>query len=377
MPSVPMVDVSVAGYANDEFGSLTNIFARMVAAGRGSGAALAVYRHGEQKVDLTGGSYRADTVQLQFSVSKAVAAIAAAHAESAQVLDPDEPISEYWKEFDRPGTRAITPRMVLSHTSGLAGVGRRLSIDDLVAGRYAEELEQQDPYWEPGMTHGYHAFSFGPLLDGIFRRTLGRSVGDYFREHIGVPLGLEVWFGLPEGAEGRLAPYRRSFAATTPLIRSLPSLRQFRDEGSFVLAQDPMLANRGDVLRQEWPSMNVVCTARDMARLFAAVIGEVDNSRVLDADALRRMIARQASGIDWVLRFPIAFGTGVQLPFPQLPFTGSMSFGHEGAGGCVAFADLERDIAVAFSTDAFPACDGAGVAALALCLSIQHLCDLG
>jgi hypothetical protein len=40
--------------------------------------------------------------------------------------------------------------MVLAHTSGLAGIHVKLTIEEIIAGRYLRELERQDPYWEPG-----------------------------------------------------------------------------------------------------------------------------------------------------------------------------------------------------------------------------------
>jgi len=63
----------------------------------------------------------------------------------------------------------------------------------------------------------------------------------------------------------------------------------------------------------------------------------------------------------------------VQLPFPQLPLLGRTSFGHEGAGGSVAFADPESGLAVGFTTSAFPPLMGAGVGFDTLLATLRHL----
>lgn len=369
------LDIDVQGFAHGEFAPLANILARLVASERGRGASLAIYRGGKQLVDLSGGTHAPDTLQLQFSVSKAVTAIAAMRAHHEGELDLDQPIGEFWPAFARPATKRITTRMILSHGSGLAGVDVPLTIDQLLRGDYTAAIEQQEPYWEPGSTHGYHAFSWGPLMDGVFERALGRSVGSYVAETLAGPLDLELWFGCPSDRLGRVRPIDRPVVGRTPLHRSLGELRLFEDRGSRVLAQDSAVWNRPEVLTQGWPSTSVVCTARSMAKLMAATLGPVDGQRALSAAAAAELARPVFRGTDWVLRFPIAFGSGVQLPFPQLPYTGPSAYGHEGAGGCIAFADPERDLAVAFTTDAFPACDGASVASLALCSTIRMLAD--
>jgi CubicO group peptidase (beta-lactamase class C family) len=368
-------DGAAGGHADGVLAPLANILERLVAATPGAGMSLAVYRDGQLVVDLAAGAHEPDSLQLQFSVSKAVTAIAAAHAVEAGLLDLDAPISDSWDAFRRSGTRQITPRMVLTHTSGLAGVDTPLTIEQLLAGDYTAALERQDPFWEPGTRHGYHAFSFGPLMDGVFRHTIGRDVRNYVADEIAGPRGLDLWFGCPPEQLDRVVPYTRQEVGSTALVRSLPQLRTFADRGSQVLGEDYSLYNRPDVLQASWPNANVVTTARDLARLLALSAGEVDGDRLLSAEARDALRRPQVDGIDWVLQFPIAFGTGVQLPFPQLPLAGPGSYGHEGAGGCVAFADPERGLAVAFSTSAFPALDGGSPFATAVFASLLMLID--
>ena len=39
----------------------------------------------------------------------------------------------------------------------------------------------------------------------MIRRISGRSIGAYFRDEVAAPLGLDVWIGLPEAEEPRVA----------------------------------------------------------------------------------------------------------------------------------------------------------------------------
>ena len=50
----------------------------------------------------------------------------------------------------------------------------------------------------------------------------------------------------------------------------------------------------------ELPSGNGITTARSLARFYAALIGEVDGHRILDAEHLAAAVAEQPSGADEV-----------------------------------------------------------------------------
>lgn len=371
-----LAHVEVSGFAHPPFEPLADVFARVVAAQLGGGAALAIYQDGELLVDLVGGDYSPDSLQLQFSVSKAVTAIAAQHASHEGLLDLDAPIGDYWPEFRRARTAQITPRMVLSHRSGLAGVSRALTVEEVLRGEYTKALEEQDPFWEPGQNHGYHTFSFGPLMDGVFVRSVGRTVSEYVDRHLARPLGLDLWLGIPDAVFPRVMPYHRKIEVLTPLqYAAAVSGTAFVDAGFKDLSADWLTFNRRDVLKAGWPSTNVVSGARDMAKLFASTLGPVEGVRVVSQESLVDMIATQAVGRDWVLGIPIRFGSGVQLAFPQLPYIGPQSFGHEGAGGTMAFADPESGLAVAMITNAFPVSNGASIGALTLASTIRHLVE--
>ena len=58
------------------------------------------------------------------------------------------------------------------------------------------------------------------------------------------------------------------------------------------------------------------------------------------ADATRE----QSNGPDRVLMVPTRFGSGFFLPSSFSPLLGPNSFGHAGAGGSLAFADVDAQI---------------------------------
>ncbi len=66
-------------------------------------------------------------------------------------------------------------------------------------------LAEQEPWWEPGTRHGYHALTFGYLIGEVIRRVDGRSPGAYCREEIARPLGIDFHIGLDARDDARCA----------------------------------------------------------------------------------------------------------------------------------------------------------------------------
>lgn len=55
------------------------------------------------------------------------------------------------------------------------------------------KFENQKPIWTPGTRTGYHVMTFGWLVDQLIRRIdpKHRSVGQFFRDEIGEPFGMQ------------------------------------------------------------------------------------------------------------------------------------------------------------------------------------------
>ena len=105
------------------------------------------------------------------------------------------------------GKDAITVRQLLSHQAGLAAIREPLPEGGLCDwDLIVDLLAEQEPLWEPGTRHGYHALTFGQLVGELVRRIDGRSLGTFFADEVAGPLGLDFWIGLPEELEPRVAP---------------------------------------------------------------------------------------------------------------------------------------------------------------------------
>jgi CubicO group peptidase (beta-lactamase class C family) len=332
------------------------------------GAAVTVFHRGRKVVDLwagladrsTGRPYCADTLQLVFSTTKGVTAIAANLLAQRGLIDLDAPVATYWPEFAQLGKADIPVRWLLAHRAGLPWVDESMSLEnaldwDLVV----DALARQAPAWEPGSRHGYHATTFGWLVGEVVRRVTGMSIGQFVRTELAEPLGLDLWIGLPVTEHHRVAPVEviefptdpgalavveQVLGSDTPLGRALYAPGGAWAEHRFTAF------NRPDVWSAELPAANAITDARSLAKLYAACVGEVPGAdgrpmRLLGDDTVSRAIERQTEGVDLVLmEMDLQYGLGFHLPGTMLKLGGHRSFGHYGAGGSVGFADPDAEL---------------------------------
>lgn len=355
----------VEGETTPPFAPVRDAFAAVLRGRPGFGAALAIHHHGRPVVDLWGGSYRRDTLQLVWSCTKGTIGVVAALLVQRGLLDLDAPVASIWPEFGAAGKERIPVRWVLSHQAGLPGVDRRISMADVVAGEpLLRALEAQVPLWEPGTAHGYHALTIGALFGEIVERITGRTFGRYFAEEVAGPLGLDFWVGLPEVEEARVAPTGMNALSATGV--AAPEVLVARADPASIHNRvfsnpplDPLEWNSRAVHAAEIPAGNGICTARSLSRMYAACITPVDGRRLLTDETVAIATREQANGIDRVNLEPTRFGLAFALPFPRLPFGGSGAFGHDGLSGGMGFADPALGLAFGFTTDLVPELTGA------------------
>jgi CubicO group peptidase (beta-lactamase class C family) len=314
------------------------------------GAACCVYRGGEPVVDLWGGTttvaggapYTQHTLQMVASATKGALAIVAHRLAERGVLDLDAPVARYWPEFAAEGKADLPVRWLLSHQAGLPAVHRVLSKEDIAGWTVpVAALAAEPPVWTPGTDHGYHAVTYGWLVGEVINRVTGATCGQVFAEEV-APLGLDLHVGLPAAEHHRVAPLipappppdGQPDDLTARLLDpdSLAHRAFLVPSGLFTMMNDPAL------WAAEVPAINGMGTAHALARLYAAVIGEVDGVRLVAPETLARATGEQCRGIDRVSGYETAYALGFQLSFPFRPMAGPGSFGHYGLGGSVGFA---------------------------------------
>jgi len=333
------------------------------------GASVAIYHRGEKVVDLWGGSFDASgsqpyddqALQLVFSTTKGITAIAVGICVQRGLLDYGKTVASYWPEFAAHGKESATVAQLLSHRCGLFSVDGEISLEDALDwNTITSRLADTKPEWPIGSTHGYHALTYGWLAGELVRRVdpQHRSLGQFVQDEISSPLGVELWVGTPADRHPRVSPMLGGLASSSddPAVQAM--IDQFFGPGSNAyraLYLNGVFAgegtfNRAEVLSAEIPAANGVSNARSLARVYAATLGPVDGVQLLD-DAIReeaRTDVTPAGEQDMCLMMPTTFGMGFMVHGQFTPYAGPGSYGHPGAGGSVAFAQPERDLAFAY-----------------------------
>ena len=360
--------IKINGVADASYGAVVDEFARNFAERGDVGAAACMVVDGRVVVDVWAGfadrrmgtAWRRNTLSLVFSCTKGILAVCAHQLVEQGRLALAAPVSAYWPEFADGGKETVTVGDLLSHRAGLPVLDTELTVDDVVgseAGAWA--LAQQKPQWQPGTAHEYHPITYGWLVGELIRRVSGLPVGRYFRERIASPLGLDTWVGLPPNERGRvsfLEPPPTNDRPDYPPPHS-PRWRAMTLNGlwpvEMVSKGNGLGFNDARLQAADLPAVNAITTARSLARFWSATVTETDGVRLLGPDTVRRATTPQSEG-EPVYGGPPPwhrYGFGFQLDSPARPMLSSRSFGHDGAGGQLGFADPDLRAGFAYVTN--------------------------
>jgi len=330
------------------------------------GAAVSVWQQGKPIVELHGGfrdanreqPWRADTMVLFWSATKGLGSACLLHVLQGRGIGLERRVAEFWPEFAKAGKDKITLAQLLSHQAGLSALDEKIDVLDYTA--VVAALEKQKPLWPPGSGHGYHARTFGFLIDECVRRLTGKRISVYWRQVFAEPLGLDIWIGSPAAEHARTATiyaataggeqtpsefYRELFTPGTLVRQTFTS-----PAGLHSVAAMNTAGNRAlDIV-----SFGGIGSASSLARFYAMLAngGELEGARYFRPETISQMTTTLASGMDRILQIPTAFSAGFMKDPSESTrriFGPSASaFGHPGAGGSNAFADPENGIGFAY-----------------------------
>jgi CubicO group peptidase (beta-lactamase class C family) len=324
---------------------------RLVESGTERGLQVAVYQHGVPLVDAvagvadpaTGRPVTSDTPFFSYSIGKGVAATVVHVLAERGVLDYDTPIVELWSEFGAEGKQNATIRHALSQSVGVPGLPPEVTVEDMCDWeKMCQIIAGAKPWWEPGTSIGYHAVTFGFIVGEIVRRATGKPISQVLLEEVASPLGVadELFFAVAETEQGRLARLEDApippemAAAMAEMPKDSPLLKVGPAE-----CTTAAYGNRADVLSANIPAGGTV-TARAVARMYAALLGEVDGVRLISPERLGEVSAVAISGIDEIFGFPTSWGLGYSIgQFMSNAHETQHVFGVGGVGGSHAYAD--------------------------------------
>ncbi|WCN83334.1 serine hydrolase domain-containing protein [Micromonospora sp. LH3U1] len=353
-----VTEPQIHGDVDERYGPVADVFRDNFTSGGEVGAAVTVYVRGRKVVDLYGGvadtrtgrPWDVHTPVVVFSCTKGILAICAYLLVQQGRLDLDAPVTRYWPEFGQHGKGDIPVRWLLTHQAGLPALDRPLTLDEVLAwDPVIKAIEAQAPLWQPGTAHGYHSMTYGWLIGEVIRRITGQLPGEFFRDTVADPLGLHTWLGLPAAESDtvawNLAPPPDADPFVDPVAeRGITMGGAFAfpaDSEGLVSFNDPAIRAAGV------PGAGAVSTAEGLARLYAACVSDIQGGPLLAAASVDDAVVVRSRGQqrhgppDTGQRW----GSGFLLHSPPArPLLGERSFGHDGAGGNLAFADAQHEV---------------------------------
>ncbi|KAI3902688.1 hypothetical protein MKX01_011420 [Papaver californicum] len=278
------------------------------------GIQVCAYKDGKVIIDTAAGMLgkydprpvQPDSLFPVFSVTKGITAGLVHSLVDSGKLKLEENVATIWPVFGANGKDNIKVHHVLNHTSGLHNALDNIMFENpLLLCEWDECLNRMAmsvPETEPGQQQLYHYLSFGWLCGGIIEHASGMKLQEVLEEKLIHPLNIEgeLYIGVPPG---KLFNLRSSSIVTVDLILinvvyftrvesrlatlsvdmedlkslsnignrpDLPSSFQLQNLSQLVTAL-PMLFNLLNVRRAIIPAANGHCSARALARYYAAL----------------------------------------------------------------------------------------------------------
>jgi CubicO group peptidase (beta-lactamase class C family) len=349
--------VTVQGIVLPGYESVRDAFERNLADGSEMGAAFTALLGNEIVINCWGGladsvskrPWTQDTVVVIFSGTKGLVAACILLLIDRGQLNLEDPVCRYWPEFAANGKTSVTVRDCLSHTARLPGLVKPTTIAEITdSTRMASVLADQAASDDPRAELVYHALTFGWLCDEIIRRTDGRSIAEFFADEFARPMSLNIWIGLPETLERRVAVLElhsswpadaeASPEARDPLWWSINANPPVFDRKHFPW-------NSREYHAAGIPAAGAIASAKSMAEFYAG-LPSVISRRVLETAR-----TTMAAGTSALSGAETRFGVGFQLQVGDRFGPVTEAYGHVGAGGSVHGAWPDDRIAFSYVTN--------------------------
>ena len=259
-------------------------------------------------------------------------------------FDFEDPVAKHWPEFGIKGKQSITIAQVMSHSAGIPD-GPLIPPDKMGdRSAIAAAVEAMEPIWTPGTANGYHAATFGWILDELVYRWEGRNISRFMDEAVIKPLGLKnIFIGLPPREFPRMA---KMFVQG--------GVRERQDTRARF--SDFLNTPAGMSLPLAW--VGGVANARDLAYLMniLAYEGTFASTPFFSKQTQEKATQplNQSGTIDRRLQLPIRWGLGFMLGSTPRIYGDRLNprvVGHAGGSASIAWADPDQKLSVAFLTN--------------------------
>lgn len=329
---------------------------REVDAGLLSAVQVAVARHGKVAVLATYGDADDGSLFCVFSATKAITSAAAWLLMQEGKLNEDAPVADSIPAFATHGKEAVRVQQLFTHTAGFPAAPFR-PLDWLDKARREERYAQWRLSWPPGSRFEYHPSSSMWVVAELIERRTGQSFSDFVRQRIAAPLGLDdLHLGLPSSERHRAALCEHAGEAMTD--------QDWRNLGLppppvTEVTEDVILSfNRPEVCAVGVPGGGAFAGAAELALFYQGLLhGGLGGGRIWDSAMLRRARKVLTGDLRDLMGVAANRGLGIVIAGDEKrslrgfgKTNSAQAFGHNGAGGQLAWADPATGLSLGYCT---------------------------
>ena len=349
-----MNDREIGGFCHNNFQNVSDTFLNNLNSDEEVGASYTVIQNSEIVVDIYGGfkdkdqidPWNADTLVGVHSTGKGIISMIVALLIDQKKLNLDEYVSAYWPEFKGDGKEEIKVRTLLSHQAGMYAWREKVHEDDFHNWEHVVELlEKQIPFHKPNELICYHPKTIGFLVGELIKRITKKSIGEFLKEKISIPLNADCFIGTPEVYHDNIATL-----ISAPSLRKAFSDPKNIDEYTLKSFLNPgnrtKTANTKEYRLAEIPALNCHSNSRSLAQIYDYFL----NNDFISKDTLNQVTSIEVKGDDQVMKRPMQWSpVGFSIGGGKLFGKSSRSFGHTGWGGSMAFADPDNNLCISYT----------------------------
>jgi CubicO group peptidase (beta-lactamase class C family) len=343
----------INGYCEEKYIPVRKIFDDYFLKQEEIGASFAIYKEGKALIDLHGGlknknnkNWEENTIVNVFSATKGIYEIIVSILIDQNILDLEKHVSYYWDAFKQSNKREIKLKHILSHQSGLYRFKEKITQEDLLDwNKIITILENQEPDHPSGKKTYYHAKTHGFLIGEIVKKITKKSLGELVSELLSKKLGLDFFIGTPKNQLLNIALLYED-ETKNKISSEFNAFNNPEHEINFY--------NKENWQTAEVPSMNGHGNARSIAKIYDIFVNDLvlEKKILLSKSSIKKCLTESSIRIDQSLLLPIRWSeVGLILRGGWLFGKNKESFGHNGWGGSLGFADPLLGIGVAYTTN--------------------------
>ena len=345
------------GFSVDKVEQLLTRASKEVDDGLLPAAQIALAKDNKVILSASFGDAQDNSLTCIFSATKAITSSAAWLLIQEGKLNEEELVVDIIPEFAANGKEHVTVGQLFTHTAGFPSAPfAPLDWDDKEA--RMSRFSRWRLNWPAGSKFEYHASSSMWVIAEIVERRSGMGYREFVRTRVIDALGLEdIYVGLPESENARALPC--SYVGDALTSDDYAKMGMQVPPETEVTEAAILAFNRPEIRAVDVPGGGGFATASALALLYQALLHGGNDKATLWSQPTLADARRIRSGdfTDGLFKKPANRALGLIISGDDSRrFRGfgrsnsSLAFGHNGAGGQLAWADPKTGLSLAYVT---------------------------